>query len=200
MSGIAIRQMAVLTAMPEGQAIVLDQLVEKSALPRPYVVDAVGKLILRGFVERHENGVYGLTRDGAEFIQSGETLKCGCQGERKKVKTARVGGLRQRMWNAMRFASGPEGRGTFSLPDILSAALHAGEETKGTYSNAGKYITALKKTGYLLTINRRQQGTKPGSNGFEVYRLDRNEGEKCPIHQTRKACVFDPNTGEFFPC
>ncbi len=200
MSGTATTQMLVLAALPRKGTITLDALERLVGVDRRYVVNSVGRLILRDYAARHENGVYKITQGGRKFLASGEELKSGSKGKRLGVRKNNKTGLRQRLWNAMRQTAGFEGRGSFSLPDILLLALNKDEAGSRTYDNAQKYMSALKKTGYLLTINRRQPGSRPGSNGFSVYRLQRDSGEQCPIHRMRKKAVYDPNTHEVFPC
>jgi hypothetical protein len=77
--------------------------------------------------------------------------------------------------------------------------LNSNEEVPSTYNNAQQYMRLLKKTGYLLTINRRQPGTRPGSNGFVLYKLVRDSGERSPIIRANDRLVFDPNTKQVHP-
>lgn len=195
MTGTATSQMAVLQAIPSSGVIALDDLSTKVTIERRFVVNTVGRLIMRGYVARSERGVYKLTKAGAQFIESGEELKSGSPAKRTGCRLSHSGSLRQRLWNAMRQKAGA----SFSLPDLLLVALNFDEDPVLANNNAEKYIRRLKKTGYLLTINRRQSGTRPGSNGFLLYKLNRDLGDRAPVVREGRGVVFDPNTHEVFP-
>lgn len=198
MTGIATAQMAVLEALKDGDPVALDDLDGSLGLERRYIVNSTTRLISSGLIERTELGVYRITNDGLAQIDSGEPLKSGKAGKRSGVKRMRAGGLRQRLWNAMRAYNVGDQKKAFSLPDLLTVALNRGEETASTYNNAGQYLRQLKKTGYLLTLTRRQPGTRPGSNGFALYKLERDNGDRAPIVRAREKALYDPNTREVF--
>jgi predicted transcriptional regulator len=198
MAGTATAMMTVLEALKSGEEISLDALTDKVHLERRYVINSITKLAYAGMAERAEIGVYRITQAGKDQLASGEPIKSGKKGKRTGVRRVRAGGLRQRLWNVMRQQNVGGQKKAFSLPDLLTIALNEDEETPSTYNNAGQYLRQLKKTGYLLTINRKQAGTRPGSNGFTLYKLERDTGEKSPIIRVREKKVFDPNTNEVF--
>ncbi|WP_375590173.1 hypothetical protein ABWH89_04910 [Hoeflea alexandrii] len=198
MSGTATAQMAVLEALKNGKPASLDTLDRKLDAERRYIVKSTTCLIYSGLIERMEMGVYRITDAGRAQLDSGEPIRSGKTGRRPGVRRARAGSLRQRIWTAMRqFNAGGVSK-AFSLPDLLTIALNEGEETPSTYNNAGQYIRWLKKTGYLLTLTRRQTGTRPGSNGFVLFKLVRDSGEQSPAVRLKQREVFDPNTREVF--
>lgn len=198
MSGIATTQIEILKALKSGEKIALDDLAANLPFERRFIVNAAGRLITNGMIERTELGVYRITMTGYAQLESGEPIRSGKKGKRSGVRRVRAGGLRQRIWNAMRqHCVGGQSK-AFSLPDLLTIALNPDEETHSTYNNAGQYIRQLKKTGYLLTLTRRQPGTKPGSNGFTLYKLVRDNGERSPVVRIREKTIYDPNTGEVF--
>lgn len=198
MTGIATTQMTILEALKPGSPIALDELDQGLDIERRFIVNSCVRLIHSGLIERTERGVYRITKNGLGQLKSGKPITSGKNGKRTGVRRVRSGGLRQRLWNAMRQHSVGGTSKAFSLPDLLTVALNEGEETPSTYNNAGQYIRQLKKTGYLLTLTRRQPGTRPGSNGFALYKLDRDSGERSPVVRAREKCLFDPNTNEVF--
>ncbi len=196
MSGIARTQMTVLTAMQSGKDMSLDELDGMLGIERRYIINACTRLCSSGHIERAEKGVYRITEQGSAQLKSGKPLKSGKLGKRSGVRRVRAGGLRQRLWNAMLQNSAGGLNKSFSLPDLLTVALNTDEETPSTYNNAGQYIRQLQQTGYLKRLTRRQPGTRPGSNGFTLYKLERNTGEKAPVVRARQKQIYDPNTSE----
>lgn len=192
MTGTATTHMAILDALKSGKEMALDDLDASLDIERRYIVNSSGRLIYAGLIERAEKGVYKITDAGLKQLASGEPIRSGKTGQRNGVRRVRAGGLRQRLWNAMRAQNGA----AFSLPDLLTIALNDGEESAHTYSNANQYLRQLIKTGYLKKLNRRQPGTRPGSNGFQLYKLDRDSGDQAPVSRVRRKEVFDRNTRE----
>lgn len=198
MSGIATTQMAVLEALKSGDAIALDVLDAKLEFERRFIVNSTVRLIYSGLIERAEIGVYRITQAGLDHLVSGEPLKSGKTGSRPGYRRKNQKSLRQRLWNAMRGHAAGEICKAFSLPDLLTLSLEDGEESQAAYNNAQQYVRCLKKTGYLLTLTQRQQGTRPGSNGFQRYKLKRDTGDTAPVVRQSDKSVFDPNTREVF--
>lgn len=194
MSGKATWKMAVLNALASGQMKHVSQLEAEMDIKRQFIINTASRLVIDGYIERTEKGVYRITKAGKKIIDDGIELKSGKPAKRTGVRKMRADSLRQRMWNAMRHQGGKP----FSLPDILTVALKKDEETTHTYNNAGQYMRQLKKTGFLLTLTRRQPGTAPGSNGFQLYKVIRDNGDTAPVVRVRKKQVFDPNTREVF--
>jgi len=198
MSGIATTQMTILEALKTGNPIALDDLDRRLDIDRRFIVNSCVRLIYSGLIERTERGIYQITDDGLAQLESGEPIKSGKTGSRPGYRRERAKSLRQRLWNAMRAHNAGGQSKAFSLPDLMTVALNDGEGTPSTYNNAGQYMRRLKKTGYLLTLTRRQPGTRPGSNGFVLYKLVRNNGERAPVTRDAQKAIFDPNTNEVF--
>ena len=62
-------------------------------------------------------------------------------------------------------------------------------------SNLHRYVTALRRAGYLRVLAERRSGS-PGS--FTTYQLVRNTGPRAPILWSNKKKVFDQNTNGVF--
>lgn len=82
---------------------------------------------------------------------------------------------RQRMWQSMR-----------RLPEFTTADLVATAEVG--YSNAKKYLRALRVAGYLRCARPVRSGA---TGGHAVYRLARNTGPFAP--RIGKGALRDPN-------
>ncbi len=83
---------------------------------------------------------------------------------------------RDRAWTSMRILI------QFSLPDLMATA----EIGK---ANARKYVTGLRRSGYLILARTKRDGSK---NGHEIYRLVRDTGPQAPRLQT-DGNTYDPN-------
>ncbi len=83
---------------------------------------------------------------------------------------------RDRIWTSMRVLR------QFSLPDLAATA-------DAEKDNVRKYITGLRKSGYLIITKAKREGSK---HGHEVYRLVRNTGPKAPRLQS-DGKTYDPN-------
>ncbi|MDZ7823011.1 MAG: hypothetical protein U5K75_02495 [Ahrensia sp.] len=135
-------------------------------IDRRFIVNSFGRLACSGLVMRNETGVYTISHDGLRQLASGKPIKSGRQGPRTGVRRIKSDGLRQRMWNAMRQFSAGGQRHAFSLPDLLTIALKASEETPSTYNNAGQYVLQLKKNGISVNLNAPSKGHSPRLKRF----------------------------------
>ena len=88
---------------------------------------------------------------------------------------------RDRAWQSMRILR------LFTLPD-LAATAEMGVD------NARKYITGLRRSGYLTIARAKQEGRK---NGHEVYRLVRDTGPRAPRLQS-DGRTYDPNQHQIY--
>lgn len=198
MSGIATTQMAVLTELQSGQPIAIDDLDARLGIERRFIVNSTVRLIYADLIERTEMGVYRITQAGIAQLASGEPIKSGRPGKRPGYSRKNQRSLRQRLWNTMRSFSTGEACKAFSLPDLITVCLNGDEDEAAAYNNAQQYLRALKKTGYLLSLTQRQKGTRPGSNGFQRFKLVRDTGRDAPVVRQSERAVFDPNTREVF--
>jgi len=135
------------------------------------VSNAVGKMIIAGYVERIERGCFRLTAKGK--AQIGKPIKPGPRGPHTGVRPPVDDTFRQRAWSAMRIM------GTFTTADILERAQRPAEGCMA--DNLGKYLRGLVANGVVIETPRRSlQGDAPTSNGRKVYRLSRDLGEIAP--------------------
>ncbi len=197
MSGQATTQMEILNSFSEtSEVLTLTDFNAAVSQNLDSVKSAVGRMVISGLIERSERGHYRLTKLGQEQRDSGEPIKSGKKGPRTGAKKPKPTAFKQRLWNAMRSYNVGGLSKCFSLNDLLMIALNDGEQTAHTENNARQYLRQLKKTGYLLTLTRRQAGTRPGSNGYKLFKLTNDTGELSPIVRIREKAIYDPNTRE----
>lgn len=174
--------------LSDGACRTIDQLDASMDHGRKEIVEATGRLIYRGLVERVEIGCYQLSPEGKDFAASGEEIKSGpFRADRGKCRKPRDT-MRQRAWQAMRMS------GSFTIGDIAMAA--AGPNDINPEGNLQKYFRALRHAGYLVELPVRAQGTALTSNGFKRFRLLRDTGFKAPIYRANKRMIFDHNLGD----
>ncbi len=162
----------------------LDQSID--GLSRKAIVMATGVLAQRGLLERRAPGCYRLTAAGRLALESGVAIKSGPRGTH--ATGVQVRSLRAKLWRAMRALN------KFGIDDLLLRAAN-GDEADAR-NNAGKYIAALERAGYLIRMKHRQPGEAQTSPGFVRWILIKNTGPRPPVWQLRQGRVFDPNTGD----
>lgn len=183
-------QTRVLGALADGDCRTSEVLSEALDLRRKQVVDAVHRLVDRELVVRTEIGCYRITEAGRAALDTGAVLTSGpnapfgAPARRQRVT------LRDKLWRAMRIRAA---RGQkFTVRELLPLA-EAGDEKAGL-SNAGKYVAALGRAGYLAALAR-QRPAALTSNGEKRYALVRDSGPAAPVVRVRQGTVWDPNTG-----
>lgn len=191
-TGNATHQAALLGVMASGNAgpLTMDQLDAVLPIGRKKIATAAGRLILRGFVERAETGVYALTLTGRKALAEGVSLKSGPHRGKRKHPVYRDT-LTQRAWTAMRLQP------RFSLGDIITLA--ANDQDGQPEKALQRFVHRLKSTGYLVELPARRRGSTRTSNGFKVFRLVRDTGEHAPRWIDRQRSMKDWNTREIFP-
>lgn len=187
MPGDGTLQNAALVALEHDQCLTAAELAEKSGMTNRDLVKAVGRLISRGYARRAEIGCYELTDEGLRARHSGERIKSGPRKALTQVcRQRQAATFRTKVWRALRMKQ------KATIGDLVETAGDGTE--KAAVSNAGRYLHALCKAGYVRSL-RRQPGTKATSNGFLRYQLVRDTGPDAPVVKQGGAAVFDPNEG-----
>ena len=176
---------AVLNAIPPGDCLSLDRLVEESGRNRRQVSNAAAKLVERGLVERIDKGCFRLTEDGLRAQAERLEIKSGPRGPMERKRPPRDS-LRKRLWRAMRQEK------KFTINALL---INAVRDETSAYSAAGHYVRRLERAGYLMRLPRREAGSSLTSNGFLRWSLVNDTGPLPPLPR-RDGSVYDPNTGE----
>jgi hypothetical protein len=176
---------AILNAIPPGECLTMDALVEVSGRTRRQVSNSAAKLVERDLVERIDRGCFRLTEAGVRAQADGMEIKSGPRGPMTRRQPAR-NSLRKRLWRAMRLKK------KFTINSLL---IDAARDEKSPVSAAGYFVRALERAGYLMRMPRREQGTSPTSNGYLRWSLLRDTGPLTPLLRS-DGTVFDPNTGE----
>lgn len=127
---------------------------------------------------------YSCTDAGRAFLAAGKRLTSGPRGK-QPGKRLYADTLRERVWRAARI------KRKFSLPELLEIAARG--EDRDAESNAGKYLRALKRAGFLAELPTRARGLAPTSNGCKRYLLVRDTGPQAPRWLPHRGIVFDPN-------
>ena len=156
------------------------RLVELTGLNAKQVKQTASTLIGNGLMEKTIKGCLRLTSAGRQAVESGASIR-----NRRALKDT----LRVRVWRAIRI------RRKFTVPDIIG--LVADETARGDItSNVQKYVRALWKAGYLMEMQKREQGTSLTSNGYKRYWLYdlKDTGPQAPVWSVEKQTVYDPNT------
>src|SRR5450759_1272318 len=155
------------------------RLVELTGLDARQIRQSASTLIANGLMEKTVKGCLRLTRAGREAVASGASIR-----NKRVLKDT----LRVRTCCAIRI------RRKFTVPDIIS--LVADENARGDItSNVQKYVRALWKAGYLMEMQKREQGTALTSNGYKRYWLYdlKDTGPQAPVWSVEKQTVYDPN-------
>lgn len=165
--------------------LTLPELSDRLVLDRSSVGQAAALLIQRGYIERIERGCFQATAEGADAIRQGVRIESGVTGPDRATRPPKRNSIRQRAWNAMKIAR------TFTINDIVAAVARPtdGDVTE----NLRRYFCGLTKGGYLTKETRRRAGTAPSSNGYLVYRLERNTGLLAPVISQKHGTIVDFN-------
>ncbi len=183
MAGEGSRQMEIARLLEPGPCLTVDEMVERTTLPRRSVVEACACLVRRGWVDRLERGCHTLSPEGRAALSRGDVITSGPIGSltvrarRPKRRTSR-----DKMWAAIRITK------KFDLARL--------EEIAGaTRANAQRFVLALCRAGYLAEL-RRQPGEAPSSNGFKRWFLVDDSGPATPTIKA-DGRIWDPNTRAF---
>lgn len=165
-----------------------EQIVAAIGKPRKQVMQTVGRMVISGHVQRVEAGGFRLSAEGKRRLDSGERFRPGPRGPYCKERRPRSGNFRQRAWNAMRIKK------RFSVDDIVT--LCARPTDKFARASLHRFLRMLSLAGYLSKRPERVRDGRPGSNGYIVFRLEKDTGPIAPrVAQDRKS-IFDHNTKE----
>lgn len=189
MATLAARLLTVmdLEACDEG-CVTVDRLSEVTG----HTVHRIGSLIhtlsSNGLVTMRSIGCYRITPEGTAYLAgtSSVRLTSGPKGPHGKSRSL-DDSLRARVWRALRI------RKRSCLPELMEIA--GGEPSQ--YSNVQRYLAALERSGFVITLARRLPGQKLTSNGYKQYLMVRDSGPQAPVLRGR--AMYDPNTGETVP-
>jgi hypothetical protein len=192
LKGNATHQVALLGAVGREGAHSIDALAEHLPIARPKISAAAGKLIARGLLERVETGVFRLTPEGGQFLETGGSLTSGPNRPTGPRPTRLPDTFRQRAWNAMRLTP------RFLMADILTLAARPGDGSPE--ANLHRFVSQLIAAGYVAVLPSRAPGSRPTSNGHRIYTLVHRDSEAAPVFLQQKGALRDGDTGEVFPC
>lgn len=176
-------QRRVLAELAGGDRLTTVGLALKTGLGLRSTAGATSLLLLRGLVERSQEGDFAATPEGLAFHQSGAPFRPGPVRPHHRVRPKPKTFI-QRIWTSMRL------RRRFTLDDIVTTVAMSGD-TKA-YGTVQRYIHALRKAGYVATLSLRTEPTRPTSNGCLLLSLVRDTGDLAPALR-RDGSVFDRN-------
>lgn len=185
-------QMAVLRHLSTGKRVATLTISEALDAPPKHVSKAASALIGRHYLRRHRVGIYEITPFGAQALAAGRVITSGpIDKDATVLGRSETHGFRDRVWKSMRI------RKRFTINDLVTDAQR---DEADAINDCGRYIRILRSAGYIVQAAGRAKGTRPGSNGFKLFRLVRNTGPRAPLHRSKLGVVHDFNTGEDVPC
>jgi hypothetical protein len=151
---------------------------------------AMEALRRRKYVERLHPDCYRATAAGVAAWREGVRITAGPKGPLTGRRKTSGGKLRPRLWRAMRMLT------KFTAWDLISIAGTEAEQAEPDKLKGSvlRYLSALRRAGYIVVTRDREPGAAPTSNGFKRYLLlpNRNTGPLAP--QIRSdGSVYDPN-------
>jgi hypothetical protein len=161
----------------------------------PYrrVQRAMEALRRRKYVERLHPDCYRATAAGRAAWREGVRITVGPKGPLTGRRVTAQGKLRPRLWRAIRILK------KFTVGDLISIAASEAEHCEPAKLNASalRYLSCLRRAGYIVVLREREPGSAPTSNGFKRYLLlpDRNTGPLAP-QIGKGGTVYDPNLRE----
>ncbi|KJF67421.1 hypothetical protein [Rhizobium nepotum] len=167
--------------LPPSACLTVEVLEEVAGLSRSQIFRVLGKMVTAGLIQRRKVGCYQLTIAGLKAKRTG-VVQTPVQPTR--APTLPADSFRQRLWSVMRMS------GAFVAAELVMAANWP---LKRPEVEAGKYLRALKRAGYLIELPN-------GARGQIRYRLIRNSGQLAPLVSSVDGTVYDPNTREAAPC
>jgi hypothetical protein len=185
-------QKRVLELLADGACRTSDWLIGVTGWSAKGLGQAMGKLVMRRFVERAERGCFTLSAKGRAFLASGAELTCAPNTPRHRQSTRRQDTRRERLWRAIRARAGA---GTFTVADLLPLALQPDESEVAALHDAQYYCNRLAGCGVLLLRRRlrRDASVAPG-RGAKTYSLARDLGPLPPMIVRSKGTIYDPNS------
>lgn len=172
--------------------LTLEQTARRLTLTHQEASRAAGRLIVRGYVDRLERGVYEATVEGLRAKREGRDLASGPRRPHAGQRRAMRDTLRQRAWTAMRVLK------RFTVADLAVASRKRGEGDPS--HNLGAYLRALSAADIVVELPVRADDGVPTSNGLKVYRLLRDTGATAPQWRQARRQVFVHDTRELIPC
>ena len=166
------------------ECVTEQRLAELTGYSAKQIENACQNLRRHAFIERTGKGCHRLTAAGKEAIETGYNLRGGPRGPQQNGQRRRDRGMRQRIWNCLRMGK------KVTIGDIAMLAV-TGEE-RDPLSNIRKYLTGLKRAGYVLTL-KREKPLNPTSNGSLRWVLISDTGPAAPVIRVSRQTVFDPN-------
>lgn len=179
-----------LKLLQDGAPKAIAALHAETGYARRQLSDAARQLNRRGLMIWTRSGVYQLNAKGREVAAEGLVMTSGPSGPTGARRFVADTFL-ERAWRAMRV------RGQFTVPELVADAIRFEAAPE---SSLTRYLGRLCRAGYVIEMPYRRPGTRPGSNGFKVFRLLRNTGPRAPVYSGAANMLRDPNTGEDVPC
>lgn len=177
----------VLMNLPAGACLTLDALEGRYELSRQQISNAIGRLVVRGLVERAQAGCYQLTKEG-QLAKKNGAIDVAPRNQPPKLPP---NNFPQRIWSTMRMS------GVFTIGDLVTAANWPAADAE---ARARVYVRRLKSAGYVIELPTRQKGVHQFSNGFKRFRLIRNTGPFAPAYKLNRNVMRDDNLREEVPC
>lgn len=165
--------------------ITISRMMDATGLRERQVTSAALRLRKGGFIIRNKAGCHHLTDAGRAAIEEGVRLRSGPKGPQQFGQRSRNPGLRQRVWNVLRMGK------KVTMDDIVMLTVVGGE--RDPYCNVRKYVSALKRAGYVVVMANREATTRPGA-GCQRLWLVSDTGPIAPVWRQSRASLFDPNT------
>lgn len=139
----------------------------------------------RGYVAADDNGNLRLTPAGFTAHAEGQRITSGPVGAQSGHRLYGNGGTRQKLWNALRLGK------KLTADELL---LMAGcDEPERHRDNAGKYLRALARAGYVNRLAMREGKQHSTSNGAIRWLLVSDTGPRAPQWNVSKSQIYDPN-------
>lgn len=166
------------------ECVTEQRLAELTGYSAKQVENACQNLRRHTFIERTGQGCHRLTDAGREALHTGYNLRGGPRGPQQSGQRRRDRGMRKRVWNCLRMGK------KVTIDDIAMRVIDGNE--RDPRGNIGKYLTGLKRAGYVLALGR-ELPLKPTSNGSRRWVLINDTGPLPPVIRVTRQVVFDPN-------
>lgn len=156
---------------------------------------AIGNLIYRGLIRSAAHSTFEATAAGRKLIAEGGEVKCGPPpGKQQAPRQSKPDSLRVRLWRAVITLK------RFTVSELVQAAARPTD--KNAIDTARRYLSYLRRAGYLVELPRRQKIGKSTSNGEKVFWLKESFGREAPRVRKGKDGVpgmYDPNDRTYRP-
>ncbi|MDV7341005.1 hypothetical protein RYZ26_15470 [Terasakiella sp. A23] len=182
MSGEATHQNVVLRQIGPDACLTIDALDKALDIKRKAIIQACGKLVARGMVDRVDTGCFQLTEEGKMVFASGTELTSAPQAPFTNCRK-HTNSMRMRIWHAMRLKQ------KFTIADLTKLVAR---DEKAPRDGVQRYLKVLELAGYLRPLRK--------SGREKRFSLIRDLGPEAPMIRNHRTEVYDPNTQEVFPC